>query len=174
MPRHAAAQPGPPADDRPPPAERVPLVHELFQVHHMMMRIGDRLTAEIGLTASRWLLICAITELEVPTISELSEQASLSPQAVSRMVAAMEAEGLVRRERSPTDARSVIVRLTDRGQTAADATTELGQRFLVPFLEGFDEARLKRTSSDIERLIQNLSAFEDRLESSHHHQGPRT
>jgi len=141
----------------------VPLVGELFRVHHLMMRIGDRLTAEIGLTASRWLLICALGELEGPTVGQLSEQAMLSPQAVSRMLAAMDAEGLVERVRSRADARVVTVRLTDAGRRAHERTVELAERFRGPFLDGLSESRVDRIANDLERLISNLVRFEHDL-----------
>lgn len=48
-------------------------------------------------------------------ITELAAQAPLSQSRVSRLVAELEADGLVTRSPSPDDARGVEVALTDRG-----------------------------------------------------------
>jgi len=144
-------------------AYTTPLVHELFRIHHLMMRIGDRLTAPIGLTASRWMLVCALADLGEPTVSQLSEEALLSPQAVSRMLAAMESEGLVERGRSPDDARVVTVRFTEAGQAAHRATVELAERFRGPFLEGVSDDEVAQITSALDHLTENLVRFEQRL-----------
>ncbi len=144
--------------------ERVPLVFQLFQLHHLMMRIGDRLTAPLGLTSSRWILLGTIADLdEPPGIGKLSEHAMLSPQAVSRMVTTMEGEGLVERVRANHDARAVLVRLTPAGRAAAERTHQLTERFRGPFLAGCDDARIARIAADLEHLTENLARFEREL-----------
>ena len=157
-----------------PDREPVPLVRELFRVHHLMMRVGDRLTAGIGLTASRWMLVCALEELGETTVGQLSERAMLSPQAVSRMLASMDAEGLVERGRHPDDARVVTVALTQAGLSAHRATLDLAERFRGPFLDGLTAKDAERITEDLDRLTENLARFEQRLvadESAAHPDG---
>lgn len=144
-----------------------PLVRHIFVLHHLMMRVGDRLASELGLTASRWLLLCAIGRAEQPpNVGELSDEATLSPQNISRMLVAMEGEGLIERFSRKGMGRAVFVRLTPAGQRAYEQTQELALRFGGPFLEGFDEHELISVSGALGRLIENLSRYEQELASA--------
>lgn len=147
--------------------EESALVRRLFTVNNMMMRLGDRLTAPIGLTSSRWLLLCALGRVEEPpTVRQLSEDALLSAQNVSRMLAAMEDEGLVERRTQPGSGRSLFVHLTDQGRTALEQTRELAKVFEQFFLDGINPEEVERTECTLQSLIDNLERFETKLEQS--------
>jgi len=140
------------------------VVHRVFQLHHVMMRLGDRLAEPFGLTSSRWIVLCSIGRRDdAPTVGELSEDMMLSPQNIARMVNSMEAEGLLERYTDPEGGRAARVRLTEAGQQARQRTFELRDRFLEPFLEGFTDERRARLEQDLDDMIANLGRFEDRL-----------
>lgn len=146
----------------------LPLFVRFFIIHNTTMRVGDRLTAPIGLTSSRWLMLCAIHRRadSPPRISDLSADAMLSAQNVSRMVASMEEEGLVERFTIPGAGRATYVKLTERGERVIEHCDRLGER-----LEGWFLARLKPEEvsllkGKLDLLIENLSAFERYLEET--------
>ncbi|MEC9373237.1 MAG: MarR family transcriptional regulator, partial [Planctomycetota bacterium] len=140
------------------------LILGFFVIHNMAMRLGDRLTAPIGLTSSRWMLLCAIGDTDEPrTITELSDDAMISVQNVSRMVAAMEREGLVRRFSKKGAGRALFVRLTPEGERAMEATRALGDRFHSEMLEGVSDEEVESLRSMLGRLIGNLERFESTL-----------
>jgi DNA-binding MarR family transcriptional regulator len=136
----------------------------VFTLHHLIMRVGDRLAAEIGLTSSRWLLLCAVGDGHPPaTVGELSERASLSVQAVSRMLAVMQDEGLVERTTRAGEGRSVFVSLTERGRSALEATGPLAERFEAGLHREMPADQLAALVSGLTALIGNVSAFEREL-----------
>ncbi|MBZ0172027.1 MAG: MarR family transcriptional regulator [Phycisphaerales bacterium] len=140
------------------------MIRNLFQLHHMMMRVGDRMAGPHGLTGSRWMLLCALGRSdEARTIAEISEEILLSPQNISRMVASMADDGLVTRNTVPGGGRSVWVGLTEAGWRAYGVTRELAAQFLGPFLEGFSESRVDRLDRDIQKLIDNTQRLEQAL-----------
>ena len=140
------------------------LAKRVFILHNLMMRVGDRLVADLDLTSSRWLLLGAVADRpEPPTMSELSNDAVLSLQNVSRMVAAMEAVGLLERVPTPGGGRAVRVRLTEKGRELHEATKERGCRFATGFLEGIGGAEVERLEIDLDRLIDNLERLETQL-----------
>lgn len=144
------------------------LVRQVFTLRHLMMRVGDRLSAEIGLTSSRWLLLCAIGETEQagepPTVGELSERATLSVQGVSRMLAAMEGEGLIERSTRPGQGRAVFVSLTGVGRAALEATESLAERFEQGLLRGLNDDEVSAIEERLGRLIGNVKDFEQELD----------
>lgn len=161
------SQPAPNSDAEIPTGREACLVRQVFTLHHLIVRVGDRLSSEIGLTSSRWLLLCAIGEAEAggasPTVGELSERASLSVQAVSRMLGAMEGEGLVSRSTRPGRGRAVFVSLTEAGRAALEATAELAERFEAGFLARIDEGEVASLEAWFSRLIANVSALDEEL-----------
>lgn len=144
--------------------KEAPLAQRLFIIHNMMMRIGDRLVAHLGLTSSRWLLLGAVANRpEPPMLSELSNDALLSLQNVSRMVACMEEDGLVERFTRPGMGRATFVRLTGRGRAIHDQAREAAKRFSQTFLAGLAPAEVDRLEGDLDRLIGNLERLEREL-----------
>jgi DNA-binding MarR family transcriptional regulator len=152
------------AADDPRRWREAPLAKRVFILHNLMMRIGDRLVADLGLTSSRWLLLGAVADRpEPPTLSELSGDAVLSLQNVSRMVAAMEQDGLLVRSATPGGGRGLRVRLTDRGRALHEQTKRRAERFAAAFLLGIPREGAARLEADFERLIGNLEKLETEL-----------
>lgn len=141
-----------------------PVIRKIFQLHHMMMRVGDRMASPHGLTGSRWMLLCCLGRSDEPQpVAAISEEILLSPQNVSRMVASMEEDGLVERFSKPGAGRSTFVSLTDEGWRAYAVTRELAERFLGPFLEGFISPEVEHLDADLSRLIENTRRLEESL-----------
>ncbi len=141
-----------------------PVIRNLFRLHHMMMRVGDRMAAPHGLTGSRWMMLCALGRTDEPrTIAEISEETLLSPQNISRMAASMADDGLVERFHKPGSGRSTFVCLTEEGWRAYAVTRELAEGFLTPFLEGFSRSHIERLDRDIRQLIDNTQRLEQSL-----------
>jgi len=137
------------------------LTLEIFILNNMIMRLGDKLVGHLGLTSSRWLLISALSRFEdPPTISELSKDALLSLQNVSRMVAAMEADGFVERITRPGHGRATFVKLTALGDHVVEQTMRIGGAFSEQFHMGLSEQELDAMQGSIQKLFANLSRME--------------
>ncbi len=76
-------------------------------------RIADQ---ESGLSPERLSLLSVLAYAGPRTINELSEIESVSAPAISRIVTALQSSGYVKRTRSESDARSVIVEATPKGR----------------------------------------------------------
>jgi DNA-binding MarR family transcriptional regulator len=156
-------------DDSPRPLSKwddAPFCREVFIVHNLMMRCAERYVADLGLTASRWLLLGVIQESEEPlTLTELSQDALLSVQNVSRMVAAVEADGLVHRFSREGHGRAVFVRLTERGRQVVELACARGERFCEHFLEHVSPDELAAAERLFARLGANLEHFHERMTS---------
>ena len=128
----------------------------------MMMRTADKLAEPLGLTASRWMLLCTIGKAaEAPrSIAELSDDIRLSPQNISRMATVMEEEGLLERKRPATGGRQVLLTLTERGQSVLEATHDLADRFNEHLMRGIDDEHILRVIGDLRVLIDNVAVLE--------------
>ena len=134
------------------------LGRQIYVLFHMLMRRCDEVSQEIGLTTSKWLLLCSIASEEgEPTIGQLSERSMLSTQAVSKMVALMESDGLVTRHSRPGSGRSVYVRMTEEGRQALARTEGIANRVDGSLLAGLTQQDTDRIARDLQRLIDNMT-----------------
>jgi DNA-binding MarR family transcriptional regulator len=90
------------------------------------------------------------------TMSELAAMERVKVPTMSRLVAAMEEEGLVRRERHGTDARSVILHSTAKGRRVLDHARELRLSLLESLLAGatpHELATVREAAKIVDRLV---------------------
>lgn len=85
-------------------------------------------------------------------ISEIAREEGIGQPAATRMVARLEALGLVRRERSATDRRIVMVTLTDRGRAELDLLRGQSRRLVREALRGRSARDLRRMEAASEAL----------------------
>jgi DNA-binding MarR family transcriptional regulator len=89
-------------------------------------------------------------------ISDIAWQEGIGQPAATRMVARLEALGLVRRDRGETDGRIVMVGLTDRGREELDVLRGQSRQLIRQALASRSAAevrRLKSASETLEQLI---------------------
>lgn len=100
----------------------------------------DRALAPLGLTHAQYVLLASLYGLEQagrqPTQRELADHAGLEPLYASKLARALDADGLIRRDRDPVDTRAIRLALTDRGREAVRPAiaevSELLDRLMVP------------------------------------------
>ncbi len=85
-------------------------------------------------------------------ISEIAWEEGIGQPAATRMVARLEALGLVRRERTEADRRIVMVALTVRGRAELENLRRQSRRLLREALGGRSAAELRRIQAASEAL----------------------
>lgn len=141
------------------------LLRQIYTAHHLMMRLCDRLAGPAGLTGSRWLLLHVIDHhAEPPTVSRLAEMMLLSVQNVSRMLSAMEGEGLVQRVTRRGRGRAVFVSITPAGRRALERAEHLEHGLEAAVRADMGEAERRRLEDMLDVVITNLAGFEQQLD----------
>lgn len=141
-----------------------PLAQEIFLLANLMQRAADRLVARHQLTATRWLLTAALEHFErPPSLTELAADGLMTVQNVSRLVASMEADGLVERFTVQGRGRQVFVKLTARGEQACHAAEEDAKRFARHFLDGLSNHGINHARDTLDTLIRNTQRLEREL-----------
>lgn len=120
-------------------------------------RLHRRLRQEAlrGLTPSQEAALGTVNRLGQPTLGELAQAEQVQPPTMTRVVAALEAAGLVERRPDASDGRVSRVRLTGRGRTVLERNRSLKTAYLARRL-----ARLSRPER--ERAVA-LADMLDRL-----------
>ncbi len=103
---------------------------------------------------------CAIFTAGQKSVSDLAECEKVSPPAVSRHVDDLVKMGLVERTRDTEDRRSIILGLTDQGQTIWNKMIERNHQL-------FSEKMRQLSTQEIETIIEGLellySAFTNQV-----------
>jgi DNA-binding MarR family transcriptional regulator len=121
---------------------------------HLLRRVS-REDSAAGVSPARLSALSVLVFAGPKTMSELAVMERVKVPTMSRLVAAMEDEGLVRRERHGTDARSVVLHATAKGRRILERARELRLSLLESLLS-------KATPHEIE-TVREAAEIVDRL-----------
>ena len=110
------------------------------------------LLEELGLTYPQYLAMLVLWEGDAVSVSELGQRLQLDSGTLTPLLKRLESAGLVRRERSAHDERSVRVALTGRGELLRERAEEIPQALLTA--TGLDEADVTRLREELRRLTE--------------------
>ena len=101
-----------------------------YRLHRGITDLYRPILGELGLTYPQYLVMLVLWESQPVTVSGLGERLHLDSGTLSPLLKRLESSGLVTRERSPEDERSVLVSLTPAGRAlrrrAADVPARIG------------------------------------------------
>ena len=98
------------------------LPYLLNRVAREMLRGVDQKFQHRGLTVSKWRILAVLSDRGVCGFGELADLTSMEPATLSRFVASLSKDRLIRRRRSAKDARAVRIALTDAGEAVFTGT----------------------------------------------------
>ena len=94
---------------------------------------------------------------ELPA-TEIADAAFLTSGAMTTRIDGLEGRGLVKRRRSKSDRRSVLVRLTARGKSLVDAALATRMDDATSALAGMRAAERKQLASGLRELLVDLES----------------
>ena len=122
---------------------------------HLLRRL-HREDAALGLSGVRLSALSVLVFGGPRTIGKLAEAEGVTPPSMTRLVTAMETEGLVQRAPSSTDARSVIIRATPQGEEVMLRGREQRVVALTGWLSSLDPdelGTLEHAAELLERIL---------------------
>ena len=111
---------------------------------------------DLGITYPQYLVMLVLWEHGDLPVKKLGEHLRLDSGTLSPLLKRLEATGLVRRERSARDERSVEVRLTDEGVALRERALEVPRRITAS--TGFDLAEIGALRERLDELTHALDA----------------
>jgi DNA-binding MarR family transcriptional regulator len=132
----------------------------LLRAHATLIRLLDTdLQRETGLALADFDVLAQLAKAHGQLrITELADRALMSRSGMSRRVARLVDEGLVRRERASTDARGVVVALTEEGIARLAETAPVHARGISSlFASQLDDHELALIERALNKLIVECS-----------------
>lgn len=143
------------------PAEAVDLTHrdEVDRLRVAVLRLARRIRNHSSgtITPSQLFTLGTIVRHERVTIGQIAELEHVQPPSASKIVAALEAEGLVDRSVSPDDRRCIHIVATPAGHAHLEQVRAAGRGWLSEQLAGLDHAdvaAIEGALPALERLLQ--------------------
>ena len=88
----------------------------IYSASRLITKAYKPLLDELGLTYPQYLVLMVLWEQDAQTVNQLKEKLMLDTNTLSPMLKRMEKNGLLKRNRSSQDERSVILQLTESGK----------------------------------------------------------
>ena len=130
--------------------------------HELMRAMGVLLRRVRGESAGRegpsWSQAAAMARLDKGgpmTTAELARTERVKPQSMGALLAELEQDGLVRRERHPTDGRQILFSLTEAGVQERRRRQAAKLAWLTAAIDRFD-AEERRTLAAAIELVKRL------------------
>ena len=150
MVKHLGQQP-PPRPDGLPADDRHETANVLHSVAVRLLRRARSADTAMDLDGPRASLLSVLVFGGPAPANRLADVEQVSPPAITKLVTALEAAGLVRRERSAVDRRVVIVAATPAGRRLLEQGRAARVRQIADLLDGAGEGELMtlRQAADI-------------------------
>jgi DNA-binding MarR family transcriptional regulator len=133
------------------------LAQQLHSVAIHLLRRLRRTDDQMGLSGPRASALSVLVFGGPTSLAQLAKAEQVKPPTMARLVDALEAAGLARREADKTDLRAVRIRATPKGRKLLLEGRARRLRQLTQMLEGAstaEQAALAAAVSTLQRLLQ--------------------
>ncbi len=113
------------------------LVLEIFRINGLLLAEGDRLTADLGLSSSRWQVMGAISDAPL-AVPHIAREMGLTRQGVQKTINILVKEGLVDLIENPRHKSSKLASLTEEGRHRFAEIHEIQAAWANDLVEGQD------------------------------------
>ncbi|MFD4995245.1 MarR family winged helix-turn-helix transcriptional regulator [Streptomyces buecherae] len=116
------------------------LAEQLLRLTRRLHRAHKRYLEPLGITPAqaRLLRTVALYDAEPPRMADLAARLEVVPRAVTTLVDALEANGVVRRVPDPSNRRVIRIELTDAGRATLRALRQARRSAAEDILEPLD------------------------------------
>jgi MarR family transcriptional regulator, transcriptional regulator for hemolysin len=135
---------------------RTPIGLHLAQATRVVSRAFDDALAAAGGSLPVWLVLLNIKTQQLANQRELAEAVGIREATLTHHLNAMEADGLLTRERHQANRRIHIVRLTDAGEAAFVRLADAAVAFDQELRRGFTDRELAALGDVLDRLAGNV------------------
>jgi MarR family transcriptional regulator for hemolysin len=139
----------------PPPVEPIGL--HVARAAKTLERAFEDALAQAGGSRPAWLILLSLKSGRWGTQRELADRLGIKAATLTHHLAALERDGLVRRERDPDNRRAQSMALTAEGDAAFDRMRKAAMAFDRRLRAGLDDDDVGRLRALLDRLAANAA-----------------
>jgi DNA-binding MarR family transcriptional regulator len=129
------------------------VLRPLVETYFAFVRRDDRHIRALGLTSAQFDVIATLGDTSGMPCAELSDKTLVTKGTLTGVLDRLEARGEIERVPSETDRRSIIVRLTPKGERLFQRVFPAHISYLKPY---FERALTARQMTDLRNLLLGL------------------
>jgi DNA-binding MarR family transcriptional regulator len=122
-------------------------------VHRLTRRLRQENPPD-DLTLSQISALAVVFREGSLTAGDLAAAEQVRPPSMTRMIAALEASGMVERTTNPADARQVMVSITGRGRSTMETYIQLREQWLTEQLADLSDGELVTLQRACDLLVR--------------------
>jgi DNA-binding MarR family transcriptional regulator len=111
-----------------------------------------------ALTPPAWRVLANLQEKDEIGVRDLARRTVVDVSNLSKLITAMTAKGLLRKKRSPTDARVTLVYITDKGRAKFCTALPAVRGVLDHNLAGFGDKERDKFMGYLKRMMKNANS----------------
>ncbi len=138
-----------------PPAEGLSVGYLLGRARASLLSGLDAELARFGLSGMQFAVLKHLADGSARTAADLCRYMQYDTGAMTRILDRLEEKGLMRRERSREDRRTVVLRLAPSGRAQLPRLVSAASRVLEAHLAGFAPAETEALKGYLGRMIDN-------------------
>lgn len=130
-----------------------------FIICHADLKMKNNLLRKLKsfeITTEQWMIMNRLFESGGISQKELSERTLKDQGSLTRTLDRMEKKGLVKRQINPSDRRSFLISLTDKGLAVRNRIVPIAVECIEDAVKGFTEEEVDTLAALLKKLILNL------------------
>lgn len=135
------------------PTERA-LPIALLRAREAVMARFRPLLAEHGFTEQQWRVLRVLHEDGPLDATQIAERSCILTPSMTRILKALEARGMIRREKHATDGRRSLIHIAGPARQAIDAATPESNRVYAELVAAYGEERIDTLLDMLDRLAK--------------------
>lgn len=133
------------------------LCFPLYAASRMVTKLYQPLLEKLGITYPQYLILLVLWENDELNVNEIGKKLMLETNTLTPLLKRMEVKGIVKRTRSKSDERRVIVKLADKGGALKQSALCIPLELLEGMTNQFPLERVGRLRDDLNALLKALS-----------------
>ncbi len=109
------------------------LCFPLYATSRLITKIYTPYLNELDITYPQYLVLLALWQFNDQSVTEIGQRLYLETNTLTPLLKRLEAKGLIRRTRSKSDERTVVVSLTKAGEDLKSKAVEIPQKIIDSF-----------------------------------------
>jgi len=136
---------------------------DLFVVERSLANLFDSVYTKHGLTTKQWLVLAVATNIDRPTIQNISKVLDTSHQNIKAISINLEKSGFVSLVNDPSDKRSTLVIATKKLESLNKERGKNDEDNMALLFGKFNEAEIDIFSDYLNRLQSQITDIKDQM-----------
>ena len=134
--------------------------HYFSRIGRALTRIGDARLRAVGLATAQLPVLSMLSGGRQLSQTELARRAKVEQPSMAQLLIRMERDGLIRRERDPSDRRSSLITLTKEAERRLPAGRAVLRQGNADMMRGLSDQDIQRLLDLLSRVLHNVDEIE--------------